>query len=113
MDRRAMGVTADHDLDARSFRYDVELLEIVNYIHPHQVDFEGLSLWQTLSPDPPVDVAAHCSERGRLAQSAQHGRLPDITCVNDQIGTLEGLDRLGSQETMGVGYQADMSSDHE
>ena len=58
LDRGAVRVAKDDDLEARHFGYDVEIVEIVDDVHPHLVNLESRRLGESLCPSPPIGVSS-------------------------------------------------------
>jgi hypothetical protein len=54
-----------------------------------------------------VDVAADCRHRGDARQRVKMARIADIARVQDAVDAFKSLQRLGAEQTMGVGDDAD------
>ena len=61
----------------------------------------------------PVGVAPDRVHRGDPLQGAQNLRVADVPGVDDEFHALQGLDRLGAQQAVGVGDDADAVLSHE
>jgi hypothetical protein len=58
-----MTVAGDHDCKSRSFRFQIELSEIVEDVDRDASDFENFSLGEFARPRVFVDVAANGRDR--------------------------------------------------
>ena len=68
---------------------------------------------QVRGPVAPVGVAPDRVHRGDPFQGAQNLRVADVPGVDDEFHALKGLDRLGTQQAVGVGDDADEVLSHE
>jgi hypothetical protein len=103
--RRCVAVAADYGSEAGGRRVEVKLIDVVEHVEDGVLDFDDLGFWQALCPG--VFVDADCSDRGDGCERFENVRSADVAGVDDAVGVAESFKRLGSEETVGVGDQAD------
>jgi hypothetical protein len=105
--RRCVAVAADDSPNAGGRGIEVELIDVVEHVEDGVLDFDDLGFWQALCPGVFVGIAADCGDRGDGCERFENVRSADVAGVDDAVGVAESFERLGSEETVGVGDQAD------
>ena len=59
-----------------------------------------------------IDIAPHRQDRGDFFQGRQDLRAADIPGMDDEFHALQGRDRLGPQQAVGIGNDADEVFSH-
>ena len=102
-----MAVSVYHRSKSGGFRLQIKLFEDVQDIDRNACDFENIRLRNLPRPGPVIYVAAHGGNRRDLRQFRKDCRIPDIAGVNDRAGSAQCLDCFRTQQSMGVGDNAD------
>lgn len=84
-----------------------EISQLVDDANPNTADLQLGRDWKSASPAARVVVAAHRGDGCDGAQLVEDFRLSDVAGVNDVGGAAQELDRLRSQETVGIGDKPD------
>jgi len=83
-----------------------EVIDVVNDENANPANFHRSGLGQSLSPNAMVDITPNRRDRSNLQKTVEDLRLTNISCVDDQFGALESLDGFGTQQTVGIGDNA-------
>ena len=102
-----MRVAGDDDLETRCCGIDVDVFDDVAQVDESSADVDDFGQWQTLAEVSAVDVATNDNNRGDLAQFLEDGRTIYIACVQDERGTFEVFDLLGTEQAVRVGDDRD------
>jgi hypothetical protein len=70
------------------------------------VNLEHRGLSESVGPRAFVVVATHNGDWSEIFEPFDHLSVSDIACVDNEIAAAEKGDRLGPQEAMGVGNEA-------
>src|SRR6267143_2426758 len=103
-------MAADDRLEAGGGRIEVERVEVVQDIEDDVPDANDLRVLQRLRPILTVVVPPHGDHRSHFAQRLQHVGTADVTGVDDQLRAAQGVDRLWTHQTVGVGDHPDDSA---
>ena len=102
-------MASDHDVEARNGGIEVELLETVHDQDSSRRRIDDRPRRQLFRPCFPVRVAANRNQRSDAAQFIEYFRLADIAGMKDEIRPFERGRRLGAQQTVRIGDQADQA----
>jgi hypothetical protein len=94
-------------LETRRSRIKIQSFELVHYVQKACPDLENLGGWQGSGPRTLVIITSDRRDWSDLRKTIQNFGRANITCVNDEIGSRERVDCLGSEETVGVRDYAD------
>jgi len=94
-------------LETCSARVKIESLELVHHIEKAGSYLKNLGDWQGLGPRTLVVVTSHRGDWCDSRKTIQDVGRADVTGMNDEVGSRERLDSLGSEETVGVRDDAD------
>jgi hypothetical protein len=107
LDRRAMGVAADHDGDACGPGLDVQVVLGMHQIKEGAAQFHGVGLGEFCAEARSIDVAADGGEGRDLAKALQDRGIADVAGVEDVADTGQGGEGFGAEEAVGIGEDAD------
>ena len=107
LETRLVRVPGNHHLHAERRRIDAKLGEIMNHMDADRAQSEGFGFGQRLGPRPGIVVAADRKHAADRTQFIEDGAVADISRVDDVIGRLQERLRLGPQQAVSVGDQAD------
>ena len=62
---------------------------------------------QGVGPRTAVDITADRRDRGDASQRVDDGGIADVARVQNTIDAVEGCQRLGAQQSVGIGDDAD------
>jgi hypothetical protein len=79
----------------------------VKHVEEGVLDFDDLGCGQALGPGVLVDVAADCGDWSDGSQSLENIRGADVAGVDDAVRAAKSVERLGPQEAVRIGDQAD------
>ena len=108
-----MGVPEDDRIDAGGGGVQVEAEAFMEDVDQDASHLHHEGGGQVRGPSGPVGVAPDRLHRGDLFQGAENLRVTDVPGVDDEFHALQGLDRLGAQQAVGVGDDADAGLSHE
>jgi hypothetical protein len=83
----------------------IQLREIVNDVNEDFADVEHVCLGEAGGPGTLVVVAAHGGNRSELSKLVNYVGVTDVASVNDEVATAKSVQRLGAEQSMGVGDQ--------
>ena len=92
---------------ANSRRVDIKLRNVVQHMEHEPADLHIGCRRKGTCPVRLVDVPAHHEGGSKLAKRIEHVGRPDVTSVDDEIRSLQRSNRLGPNEPVGVGDDAD------
>ena len=107
-----MGVAEDDGADAGGGGVQVQAEEFVEDVNEAAAYLHHPGVGQVRGPVAPVGVAPDRVHRGDPFQGAQNLGVADVPGVDDKFHALQGLDRLGAQQAVGVGNDADEVLSH-
>jgi len=105
-----MSVAADYNRESRRFSLEVQLRQVVQDVNRNAAQLEYMSLRHLSGPCSLVDVPTHRCDRGNRGKLFEDFGIAHIPCVNNMFRSAQGIDRLGTQQTMGVRDNADQFS---
>lgn len=97
-----VGVSGDNDLQSRLDGIDVQLLQVVQHMYGNTACIQRQLRRNRPRPGVAVVVASDGVDGSDLPKGGQNLLATDIPGVDDSLHTLQSLDRLGAQETVGV-----------
>lgn len=100
-------MTENHGSEIGRGRIEVQFIQVVQDIEMEALDLDDLGLGEDNGPCIAVDVAAHGTHRGNTPQRLDHVGGTDITGVQNEVGALQGIERLRSDQAVSVGDYAD------
>src|ERR1035437_8073381 len=106
-DLRLMAVAVYHHAESGGSQLQVELAEIVHDIDGHAAGCDDVGLRQSARPDVGVDVTADRGYGRDLRKRFEDFGSANVACVEDAFGSAQSLDRLGPQQAVGVGDNAE------
>lgn len=89
-------------------RIDIEIRDIVHEVNVMRAGDDDISERERHAPRIAIVVAAHCECRCDFPQTLEHLRRADVAGMNDEIAAAQCRERLVAQQTMRVGYDADV-----
>src|SRR5215469_5952413 len=98
-----------NEAEARCFRVQVELIENMQHVNRNTFGFKGLGVADFASPRGSVDIATHGSDRGDLSQFFQDFWTADVSRMQDMRRPTQSLERLGPQQSVSIGNNAENS----
>lgn len=102
-----MRVPGDDGVKTGGRRVEVELAEIVNDIESSLADLNYLAGPKTGCPGTFIVVSANRHNGGNGLEPFQHRKRADVARVDDEFRTRECCNRFGSEQTVGIGDNAD------
>lgn len=106
-DRRLVRVAADDGADAGGGGVEVEVVHGVHEVEEVAGELDGLGWREIGAGARGVDVATDGGDGRDLLKGAEDGDLADVAGVEDMVDAGEGGERLGTEEAVGVGEDAD------
>jgi hypothetical protein len=94
-------------LETRRSRVEIERLQLVHHVQKTFPYLKNIGNWQGSGPRTLVVVTSDRGDWSDLRKTIQNFGRANITGVNDEIGSRERVDSLGSEETVGVRDDAD------
>jgi len=102
-----MAVTADNDREPAGLWIEVQPGQIVEHVDENAAGVGDFSFRQLACPRGLVDIAAHHGQRGDLCKFLKNLGRTNVPGVNDSLASPQRLERLGTQQTVRVGDDAD------
>src|SRR5262245_26694791 len=96
-----------HRRKARPSGIDGELGQIVQYQDVMSAGCNDGTFWQRGGPRLRIDVASDGNDARHAAQLLENCSLTDIAGMDDHCRSAQRIDRLGAEETMRIGDDAD------
>src|SRR5262245_40083080 len=90
-----------------TLRADPQMFDVVKSKNNQAADLEGRSLRQFLCPVLRINVSAYCSHRSNSLQFGENRRIPNISCMNNEIRSLEGVECFRAEQSMSIRDHAD------
>ena len=106
---RNMAVSRDHNSESGSFRFQIELRQIVQHINGNAAELDNLSFRQLPCPRPSIDIAANRRHGRNRRELLKNLRRANVSCVNDVLGPAQRLQRLRTKQPVRVGDDADQN----
>ena len=78
----------------------------MNHVEPQSPGRDARRIGQGIGPRTAVDVPADRRDRGDAGQRVEDGGIADIARVQNTLDAVEGCERLGAQQSVGVGDDA-------
>ena len=105
-------MTGNDGREIRSFRREIELVEIVQDVQAEIANLHDFSYGKLLGPGGRINVAAHGVNRGDSAQAWQDFFGSDVSGMNDDVGTCQRLQSFGAEQAMRIRDDSDQSCGH-
>lgn len=96
-------VAADHGGDACGGGVKVEVGEIVQDVNVSAAKLDEFGWRELCAWAEKVDVSPDGSDGSQISKRVQDGRIAHIAGVEDVVGSLQGVERLGAQQAVGIG----------
>jgi len=100
-----MRVTRNDNMEPGRRWVHIQLREIVKDVNEDVADVEHACFGEPGGPGVLVVVAAHGGNRSELSKLVNYVGMADVACVNDEVATAKSIQRLGAEQSMGVGDQ--------
>ena len=94
---RLVRMPAHDDMESRGDGIEVERVNIVEDVNRCGIRFDDFGLGKSQRPRFCIDISPHGKNRGERLQRFEYFRIAYVTCVNDQVRTLEREQRLLAQ----------------
>jgi hypothetical protein len=107
-----MSVAAHNHRDTCGHRIDIEVVQGVNEVKQASTEFHRIGGRKRTAFSLSVNIAAYSSKRSEIAEPVQSSQIAYISRVKYVFHSLQRLDRLGSQEAVGIGDHADVQAVH-
>jgi hypothetical protein len=104
---RDVTVPGDHNFEARCFRFQTKLSQVVQDVDGDASEFDNFSFRQSARPRLFVDVPADACDRRNCREFVENFGSAYVSSVNDVLGSTECVDRFRTKQAMRVGYDAD------
>ena len=104
-----MTVAINDYAESGSFGLEVELSEIMQYINGDAAGFHDFSFGESAGPGRSVHVSSDRGYWRDLFEGFEDFWRADVAGVKDEVGSAEGFEGSGAQQTVGV---RDYSNDH-
>ena len=90
-----MRVTKGNRGQTRSINIGVEFSEVVKDTNCASANLDQVLRRKAVRPPAPIIIAADCANRRKSLERLQDDRVADVTTMNDEVRTSEGIERLG------------------
>jgi len=107
LDRRRVAVPADHGAKSGRRGIKVDLIHVVYDVENRSFEFDHFGFGQRRGPGSGIDIAANRGDGRDGAKRVEDVGRADVAGMDDVSGAAQGIERLGAQETMCIGDQAD------
>ena len=101
-DKRPVGVTGKDCCEPRGRRLETELSEVMNDVEDVTPHLDHVVGGQLDGPWTLVVVTPDGANGGDGPKRVQHGGSPDVSAMDDEIGSAKPIDSLRPHETVGV-----------
>lgn len=102
-----MRVAADDGSNACGCWAQIEVMEGVHYVEEPTLQLNNLSRWQLGARTIEIDVAADSGDGSNGSQGLQYLDIAHIARMQDVADAVKRIERLGTEETMGIRDNAD------
>jgi hypothetical protein len=103
----SVAVAINHGIEARGFRLEVELRQIVQDVNRNAAQFEHFRRGQLASQSAGIDIAANRRDRRNGSKFFKDFRIAHVAGVNDAVRIFEDRNSFGPQQSMRVRDDAD------
>ncbi len=107
-----MGVTGDDNGDFGEFWVEVDVVQIVEQVDERAFEFDGLAERELRGPVIAVGIAANGEYRSEGFELAEDSEVADVTRVNNEIRSAQGVDSFRAKQAVGVGDDAEEERRH-
>jgi len=90
-----MRVTKDNSGQTRRIDTGVEFREVVKDTDCVSTNLDQVLHREVVRPTAPVVIAPDCANRRKSPERVQDDRVADVTAMNNEVRTSQGLERLG------------------
>ncbi len=106
-DLRFVAVAIDDGTDAGGLGTDVEVLERVHHVQEVALQLNHLGCGEGGAGAAGIDISADGSQGSEGSELFQDAWIADVAGVEQVIGAAKRVHRLGAEEAVGVGEDAD------
>ena len=102
-----MRMPAHHHLKSRSFRFEIQLVQIVKNVDRDAACFEHIRDGNLAGPGVAINIATNRGNRRNLSQLLQNGWVTDVTRMNDVVRTAKSSQGFRAKQAVSIGNDAD------
>ena len=88
--------------NAGRLEFQIKLAEVMQHVYCYAINFNDLRLRKAAGPRLGIDVAANRRYRSDFGKCDKNFWISNIACVKNLIYPVQRVDRLRTQETVGV-----------
>lgn len=102
-----VAVAANHDVESRSFRFQIELGQVVQHVDGRAAEFDDFGLRKLARPPTFIDVASDRGERRQRRQLLNDLGIANIACVDDVFRPTQNSDSFRTKQAVCIRDDAD------